>query len=384
MRIGIDARFYGSDSKGLGRYTQQLIAGLEKKYGQSNGDCHFFIFLKKKNFNEYRPKNKNFHKVLADYKWYGFAEQIKMPLLLNKYKLDLVHFPHFNVPVFYRRPFVVTIHDLILLHFPTVRNTTLNPLVYRLKFLAYKIIIGKAVRKSKKIITVSNFTKSDILANYGIPADKIAVTYEAGNKSLKNKLSSEQGDEVLKKYGIIKPYLLYVGNAYPHKNLENFVKAWNSFVAQNETKEIRLVLVGKDDYFYNRLRRMVAKNKIRKVIFAGYVPDEELGLIYQNSLAYVFPSLYEGFGLPPLEAMGNDVPVVSSDHKCMREILGKAALFFDAKSEKDTISVLQKIVEDEKLRNDLKNAGKKCFAKYDWLKMSEQTMDIYKKVLETK
>ena len=134
--IGIDARFFGSIGKGLGRYTQKLIENLEKISAQggpaSGWDNQYFVFLRKENFDEYQPRNKNFQKVLADYQWYTFAEQIRMPLLLNKLKLDLVHFPHFNVPFFYRKKFVVTIHDLILLQFPTVRGTTLNPIFYKI------------------------------------------------------------------------------------------------------------------------------------------------------------------------------------------------------------------------------------------------------------
>ncbi len=177
MRIGVDARFYGAIGKGLGRYTQKLIENLEKI--SAKGGNEYFIFLRKENFEDYQPKNENFQKVLADYRWYTLSEQINMPRILNKYNLDLVHFPHFNVPLFYRRKFVITIHDLILIHFPTIRGTTLNPLFYFLKFLAYKIVIRSAIKRAEKIIAVSNFTKNDILKNYGVPAEKIAVTHEA-------------------------------------------------------------------------------------------------------------------------------------------------------------------------------------------------------------
>ncbi|HFC76961.1 MAG TPA: glycosyltransferase family 1 protein, partial [Candidatus Moranbacteria bacterium] len=268
MRIGIDARFYGTGNKGLGKYTQKLIENLEEIYLQienkKNGhnNDQFFIFLRKDNFNEYHPKSKNFKKVLADYKWYSFSEQIKMPQLLNKYKLDLVHFPHFNVPFFYRKKFIVTIHDLILLHFPTIRGTTLNPILYWLKFLAYKIIINRAIKKSNKIITVSNFTKDDILANYLISSKKIIVTYEACDDD--NSYSQKSVSEI-DKYGIIKPYLLYVGNAYPHKNLERMAEAWQIFNTK-QAKHLHLVLVGRKDYFYNQLQKTVKEKKIKNII----------------------------------------------------------------------------------------------------------------------
>ena len=215
MRIGIDARFYGPIGKGLGRYTQKLIENLEK-IDNSN---QYFIFLKKENLGAYQPKNKNFQKVLADYHWYTFAEQIKFPRLLKKYKLDLVHFPHFNVPLFYRKKFIVTIHDLILIKFPTTRSSALSPIFYWLKFLAYKIVIRSAISRSKRIIAVSNFTKNDILEIYPkIPSSKVSVTYEACDDYCF--FNPKNGEQIFSHYGIIKPYILYVGNVYPHKNPE--------------------------------------------------------------------------------------------------------------------------------------------------------------------
>ncbi|MEI7621006.1 MAG: glycosyltransferase, partial [Candidatus Moraniibacteriota bacterium] len=214
MAIGIDARFYGSVGKGLGRYTQKLIEQLEKL----DGENQYFVFLRRENFEEYVPKNKNFQKVLADYQWYSFAEQIFFPRLLSKYKLDLMHFPHFNVPILYGRKFVITIHDLILLHFPTKRASTLSPLWYSFKFLAYRLVIFLAIWRSQKVFAVSEFTKQDILEQYSIAKNKVVVTHEACEK--KAQISLRDSEQILAKYGIMKPYLLYVGNAYPHKNLE--------------------------------------------------------------------------------------------------------------------------------------------------------------------
>src|SRR3989339_1308260 len=221
MRIGIDARFYGPIGKGLGRYTQKLVENLEK----IDSVNEYFIFLRKQNFEDYVPKNKNFQKILADYRWYTWQEQIFFPRLLKKYQLDLLHFPHFNVPLFYRGKSVVTIHDLILIHFPTVRNSTLSPFLYKLKFLAYKMVIKSAIRRSNRVIAVSKFTKKDILENYPeAPNEKVVVTYEACEDYCL--LSPEKDQEILLKYGIMKPYILYVGNAYPHKNLERLVLAF--------------------------------------------------------------------------------------------------------------------------------------------------------------
>ena len=381
MRIGIDARFYGPIGKGLGRYTQKLIENLEKVSAQGGsalgGNDQYFIFLRKDNIAEYKPKNKNFKKVLADFPWYSWQEQLKFPRLLNKYDLDLVHFPHFNVPFFYFGKFVVTIHDLILIHFPTVRSTTLNPLFYWFKFFIYKIVIQSAILRSNRIISVSRFTKRDILENYrSIPNEKIRVTHEACEDYCM--LSPNKDNEIIARYGIIKPYIMYVGNAYPHKNLERLVLAFKEL--QKTKKELKLVLIGKMDYFYSRLKLIVREKKIRNVLFLGYVPDYELDTIFRNASAYVFPSLYEGFGLPPLEAMAKGTPVISSDHPCMREILEESAHFFDAANKMKIVEGIREVLEDENLRNDLIKKGYEQIKKYSWKKMARETLEVYKSI----
>lgn len=174
MKIGIDARFYGPKQKGLGRYVQKLVDNLEK----TDSDNQYFIFLRRANWSDYQPTNPNFQKVLADYRWYGLGEQILMPWKIRRAGLDLIHFPHFNVPIFCRRPFLVTIHDLVLKNFPTRRASTLGPFLYALKNLAYRLVIWSAVKRAKKIITVSNYTKQDILKYYQVKPEKIKVIYE--------------------------------------------------------------------------------------------------------------------------------------------------------------------------------------------------------------
>ncbi|HAI74129.1 MAG TPA: hypothetical protein DCS28_04385 [Candidatus Moranbacteria bacterium] len=373
MRIGIDARFFGIKQKGLGRYTQKLIENLERV----DKNNQYFIFLKKENFDEYRPRNPNFKKVLADYHWYTFAEQIYFPILLRKYNLDLMHFPHFNVPIFYFKKFIVTVHDLTLLHFPTVKNSTLHPIFYKIKFWAYRFVIWLAIARAKKIIAISQFTKKDIVANYGAAVEKkIFVTYEACEDYCM--LGAKNGEEILKKYGIIKPYFIYVGNAYPHKNLERLVLAFGKVL--KEKKDLQLALVGKKDYFYKRLKTVVSENEIKNIIFLSDISDRELDSLFRYSIANVFPSLYEGFGLPPLEAMAKGAPVISSDHPCMREILGDSARFFDGKNIDAIAEAMKKIISDKKLRQELIKKGYEQIKKYSWKKMAEETRDVYENI----
>lgn len=384
MIIGIDARFFGPKSKGLGRYTQKLIENLEKIDQQNQ----YVIFLRKENWDEYQPKNQNFKKTMADYRWYSLAEQIFMPALIRRQRINLMHFPHFNVPVFYFGKFVVTIHDLILRHFPTRRASTLGFLKYWLKNLAYKIVIWLAIYRAKKIIVPSEYVKKDIVSSFGVVGDNIIVTYEGAPiestkcKVPRPRLGSAEGGQSAK-FNFKTPYLLYVGNAYPHKNLENLIRAFEILVSVFK-KDMQLVLVGEKDYFYQRLKNFVCQNfsvAKNRIIFSGFVSDEELSVLYQNAALYIFPSFCEGFGLPPLEAMAHGVPVTSSNTTCLPEVLGSAAVYFDAKNPRDMAGKISEVLKDLVLREKLICAGYEQIKKYSWDKMVRETLQVYRNVV---
>ncbi|MDD5489409.1 MAG: glycosyltransferase family 1 protein [Candidatus Moranbacteria bacterium] len=372
MKIGIDARFFGSIGKGLGRYTQKLIENLERIDRKNQ----YYIFLRKENWDEYRPQGPNFLKVMANIPWYGFQEQLQFPKLLKKFELDLVHFPHFNVPIFYNGKFVVTIHDLILFHYPTRRASALSPFFYFFKKLAHRLVIRIAVKKSEKIFAVSRHTKEDIQKYFGVPAEKIAVTYEAID--LARKTIREPSGKILEKYGIIRPYIMYVGNAYPHKNLERLVLVFREIAKKHP--HLQMIFVGKEDYFYKRLKKYVSQNSAKNVVFADYVPDEHLPVVYREALLYVFPSLYEGFGLPPLEAMAENIPVASSNSSCLPEILGDAAVYFDPKAMAEMAETIEKAISDGELRRKLIRKGREQIKKFSWEKMAKETLEAYEKI----
>jgi len=337
MRIGIDARFFGPKDKGFGRYTENLIKELGKI---SNSEMEFFIFLRKDSFNEYNPQNKNFHKILADYKWYGFKEQILFPIQIKKYKLDLMHFTHFNVPILYRKKFIVTIHDLTLRYFSTKKRSLKNFIVYSFKQLAYKIVFNYAIKNSQKIIAISEYTKQDILKYYHVSSDKIQVIYEG--------VTGETGSQPQNP----KPYILYIGNNYPHKNLERLKLAYAKLKEQGLDYELLLI--------------------------TKFVNEQELDNLYKNASLFVFPSLYEGFGLPPLEAMKRGIPVVSSNTTCLPEILGDAAFYFNPLNIDDMAEKIKKALIDRELREELIKQGFEQIKKYDWQKMARETLEIYK------
>lgn len=383
MKIGIDARFLGPLGKGLGRYTSELIRSLERL----DTENEYIVFLRRENFDAYQPSNPRFRKVLADFQWYSFEEQFCFPIVLYRERCDLVHFPHFNVPIFYWRPFVVTIHDLILLRFPTKRATTLSAFSYRLKFLAYSLVIRSALRRARKIITVSEYTKQDIVSqNPEIPLEKIEVTYEAAHPFC---FLSEQHEsreyfrsagllQMEGRHDILLPYALYVGNAYPHKNLEQLLSVFSEF----PDPEARLVLIGKEDYFYARLKRYVARRNIRNIVFPGFVPDVVLDEFYRRARCYVFPSLYEGFGLPPLEAMAKGAPVIAAGTSCLPEILGDAALFFEAGNDVSLRDALVRMWSDVLLQDAFRQRGYRRVAAFSWETLGEETLQIYQEAME--
>lgn len=388
-RIGIDARFYGPLGKGLGRYTKETVDNILRLDPLNE----YVIFLSKANFDELVTDNPRVKKVLADVRWYGLAEQLKMPGLIRKEKLDLMHFPHFNIAVFCPVPFVVTIHDLILTKFPTTRATTLGPILYFIKNLLYKLVIGRAVHGARRVIAVSEYTRDDIATHFRVARERIAMVYE-GLSALEPDADSKfaaklSAAEVLSGYCILEPYLLYVGNAYPHKNLESLILVFKKLQATRP--DLKLVLVGKDDYFYTRLKLFATqqglwseKNKdANPVIFPGYVPDRQLETLYARAAAYVFPSKYEGFGLPPLEAMARRCPVASSNQTCLPEVLGEAATYFDPNNLDDMAGCVGRLLDDPALRSELIRRGLERAALYSWERGASETIDIYRQALAT-
>lgn len=359
MKIGIDARLYGTKHRGLGRYIQKLIQYLE----HIDTVNEYYIFLQQDNFDDYAPSASNFKKVLANYRPYSLREQLLFPFVLYTYRLDLVHFPHFSAPLAYLRRYIVTIHDLLISHYPSSRATTLPSWVYAIKVFVYTYTIKLVARRASHIIAVSDYTKDDIVKLLNIPINKISVTHEGVDLVA---ASGQYHDTVNS------PYLLYVGAAYPHKNLERLIEAFNAY--SQESPEMQLILVGKHDFFYKRLIEN-AHNK--QIVFPGYVSDIELANLYQNATAYIFPSLLEGFGLPALEAQAHGVPVISSNTGSLPEILGDSALYFNPENIQEMISVIRTICADQNLQKQLREKGTANLRRFSWQEMAKKTHTIY-------
>jgi glycosyltransferase involved in cell wall biosynthesis len=359
MKIGIDCRLY--QETGIGRYIRNLIKNLEI----SDKKNDYVLFALSKDIDKFNIQNPRFKIVKTDIKWHTLSEQLRLPQILNKENLDLMHFPYFSVPVYYKRPFVVTIHDLIINHFSTGKASTLPPYIYNLKLYSYKFVLSQAAKNAKKIIAVSNSTKTEITDHLKVDVDKVAVTYE-GIDPLVMGSKAKLPDILLNK-----KYFLYVGNAYPHKNLDRLLKAFKTI-----RSDVNLVLVVKRDYFYQGLKRNVDDLSLsEKVIFLHAVRDEELSALYKNAIALVFPSLMEGFGLPVLEAMANNCLVLTSDIPSLKEICVDGAVYFDP-------YVIQDMAEKMNKACLSGYPGKKEKAlerskTFSWEKMARETIKVY-------
>lgn len=373
MKIGIDARMI--NASGIGRYIKNLIEGLQKIDKKNE----YIIFLLKEDFENLKFQN-NFKKVLAEYIWYGYKEQTIFVKLLNSFKFDLVHFPHLNVPIFYRGKFVVTIHDLTHVDFKMIRASAHNRIYYEVKHQVHKLVMYSALIRSQKIITPSNFVKEEIVSRYNIKPDKVAVTLEAVDTKfittvIKMRPISTKRD--LDKFGIKPPYLFYAGNAHPHKNVEGLIKA---FIAlRKKYQYLQLVLSGREDFFWKRLRNEVNQ---RDIVFTGFVTDQQLAMLYKNAQAFCFPSFSEGFGIPILEAMACKTPVICSNRTSLPEVGGNAAIYFDPDNLDDMVVKISKVLNDQKLRKELIAKGGKRVRQFSWEKMVQQTLDIYQNITQ--
>ena len=209
------------------------------------------------------------------------------------------------------------------------------------------------------------------------------MTYEAPFERNKEQGTRNKID-VLVEHGIKKPYVLYVGSAYPHKNVRGLLAAWELFEKQYG-QDYQLVLVGKENYFYKRLKaNHYIHSTMNGVVFAGGVSDDDLEMFYREASLFIFPSLYEGFGLPPLEAMSRGIPVVSSNRSCMPEILGEAVLFVDPENVEQMAETLYRGLTDQLLRGELRERGREEVKRYSWDRLARQTLACYENVLEKK
>lgn len=376
LKIAIDGRMF--DQSGIGRYIRNLISHLQLIDKKNE----YFILLDKDNYKNLKFQE-NFHKVSADFHWYGLSEQVKLLKILKDLKPDLTHFPHFNVPLFYRGTFIVTIHDLIHQHFSMERATTHGSIIYGTKKAGYKIIFKNAVFKSAKILTPSNFVKNQLARDWQVKKDKIIVTPEAVDNNIKyrrglfsrrleNQKSKIKNEKILEGLNIKKPYIFYVGNAHPHKNIEGLIRVFREL--GKRYPKLLLVLAGNDHYFWQKIKK---DNKQENIIFTDFVSDEQLVVLYKEAEMFVMPSFEEGFGIPILEAMVCQCPVVSSNAGSLQEVGADAAIYFDPSSADDMAEKISQVLGSQRLREQLVEKGLKRSKDFSWEKLAKQTLEVY-------
>ena len=349
MRIGIDTRL--QNETGVGRYIRNLVRWLPVVAPR-----HEFISI---------------HPSVP---WHGIREQVEMPRIIARHNIDLLHVPYFNVPFFYRKPFVVTIHDMIIDQFPTGRASTLFPPLYWMKRWGYKMIMKNATSRARVIIVPTTAVCNELISLYpDVKPSSVNVIYEGADEFANT-------DEK-KPTGILMPYYLYVGNAYPHKNLERLVLAAPNFldVSRNE----KLVFVGKHDVFYETLKQFVHENGCGSLVhFAGEVSHDELGRLYRHAQAVIIPSLSEGFGLPMVEAMRVGVPVISSAIPVLREV-GCSVCTFNPHSVESMMNAFKRFRGlPKKTIRECIIAGQKKSEKFSWKTMAQKTVNIYERCLD--
>ena len=365
--------------EGIARYVEELV-----KHSAiiDNTNEYFLIYSDQFSILNSQFPN-NFKIIKTETPYYSFAEQTRFVGELKSLKLDLMHFPSFNVPIFYPGKFVVTIHDIIHHLYPGKKKSRW---FHR---LAYRLVINSAVRRASKIITVSKATRDDILKTFNIhnsppsgdlpEGDKIQVIYEGVGDKYWEKMSNDKIRIATIKYGITKPYILFVGVWRQYKNLERLARAFD-ILKERHRLDYQLVMAGKIDPFYPEIKKAVLGIKYSYDIKAlGHVPDEDLPALYQGASVFVLPSLLEGFGLIGVEAQASGVPVAASDIPVLREVLGEGAVYFDAQNPNAMANIIEKILRDSDLESRLVEQGLRNAKKYDWSKTAMETLEIYKK-----
>lgn len=366
MRIGIDARAY--HWAGLGRYTKNLLRHLTAQ----NREHEFVVFAPRTAARDLAELPRARVVPVTD-SYYSLREQTVFLGSLLRERLDVMHFLHFNAPVLYRRPTIVTVHDLTRFFFPAQKQKGL------LHQWMYEEVFRAAVQHARRVIAVSEHTRRDLQRFFPDVADRTAVIHEGVEHERYHPAEQPGEKEILARYGITRPYLLFVGVWMNHKNLPRLLKAFH-FVRQRGFGGM-LVIAGAGRTYDEDVPGIVRRLQLSAaVILPGLVPEDALPALYRHAVAYVFPSLYEGFGLTPLEAMACGTPVVASAVASMPEILGSSAEFVNSFSVEDIARGILRVVTDDERRRALAQEGQAWAQRYRWERCASETLKVYRAV----
>ncbi|GAB4218986.1 MAG: glycosyltransferase family 1 protein [Candidatus Microgenomates bacterium] len=358
MIIGIDGNEANVEKKvGVSTYTFNLLYYFKKK---ANKNLQFKIYLRNNPLN-LPDESKYFqYKIIkSNFLW----SQIFLPIELYKNKeIDVFFSPAHYLPRFCPVPSVVTIHDLSYLYYP---QDFLKKDLFQLKYWT-----NYSIKQAKKIIAVSKTTKKDIIKNNHLPENKVEVVYNGFEKNIKYDKSIDVKFEAANN-----PFILYVGTLQPRKNIQTLIKAFEKL--KKIYPEFKLIIAGKKGWLYEKIFQLVQNLGLENdVYFTDYVSDLQLMFLYKNAFCFVMPSFYEGFGIPVLEAMSYNCPVISSFSSSLPEIAGEAALYFDPKNEYDLVEKLKLLKENKQLKNELIKKGQKRINEFSWQKCADETLKV--------
>ncbi len=370
MRVALDAIPLVAAKTGVGHYTDALAEWLARVH-----EDHQYELLSPFDFafdsNNGKPANlsKRFFPVRSVFrKWW----LVGLPAMLQISPLDVFHGTNYCIPVFAPCPTVVTMHDMSLFaQSDTHESANVTRGRRRMPIMA---------RRAAMIIAPSEWTKQEIVNYLGARPDKIRVIYEAAREKMKP-LSMEESIGVLQKHNIRQPYLLYVGTIEPRKNLLTLIRAYHELLRATPHRP-QLVLCGGRGWLEGEVFKLVEELKLTdRVHFTGYVDDADLPALYSAAEVFIYPSIYEGFGLPPLEAMACGTPVITSNSSSLPEVIGKSGLMHDPTEYQSLTECIAKVIGDTSTREHFKRAGLKQASYFSWERAARETQSVYDEVL---
>jgi glycosyltransferase involved in cell wall biosynthesis len=371
VRIAIDARKLRD--YGVGTYIRNLLRHLARI------DCStdYVLIVRPEDIEIAGELGENFRAVPDWSRGYSVREQLSIPMDLRRERVDLFHAPHYVLPPLTPCKAVVTIHDCIHLRFPQYLPHQ------RLGYVYARTSLWIATHRASRVLTVSETSKRDILKYFRVPASKIDVIYNAIDERLGEAPTAAETAQVRERYQLNDPFVLYAGNIKPHKNLERLIEAFNT-LRRGGLENVKLLIIGDEISKYATLRRAVHRHKLHKhVRFFGFVSDKTLASLYRLASVFVFPSLYEGFGLPPLEAMAAGTPVITSNVSSLPEVVGDAAILIDPYEPDEIAAAMRRVLTEPGLREDLRDRGLARVKHFSWDRSVRRVREIYAEVLAT-
>ncbi len=301
-----------------------------------------------------------------------WREHVSLPMACSREKVDLLHCPKSAVPVWSPCPTVVTLHDLIPITHPETET--------RAAQLYWRLQIPIAARRASFIITDSDHARKEIVEMFGVSGNHIAVTPLGYPPAMNEPYDDARALDLKQRYGLPDSYILYVGTIQPRKNLDMLIDAYGRLRRDGSTAK-KLVIAGRKGWLYDTLFAKIAALSLEDdVIFTGFVPDEDLAALYDRACLFVYLSLFEGFGLPPLEAMARGVPVVTSNSTSLPEVVGEAGIMVSPHNLDEIVDGMRRVLTDDCLAEQLRRSGKMRAAQFSWERTARETLELYRQV----